>query len=156
MVWSHKQFLSARIRFACPVLEFFHTYKKLLEDTWRRPEFFYTFFAPLRHSYHPRGNIKSKPKLKEIESVTTALRLLWPDFRDDFHLLLTVVTGKRLTHLRNILMILDFFVPIVSLVFLRTLMCMEIVFVFLGGVNINIYAPSKTISFFLCRRRITV
>jgi len=117
MVWSQTPFLSARIRFACPVLEFFHTYKKLLEDTWHKPEFFYTFFAPLRHSYNPRGNIKIKPKLKEIEAVVTALRLLWPEFREEYHLLLTVVRGKRLTHLRNILMILDFFIPVVSLFF---------------------------------------
>src|ERR1051325_3977495 len=114
MVWSEKRFLSGRIRFACPVLEFFHSYKKLLEDIWKQPEFFYTFFAPLRHSYSPSSQVFTKPKLKEIECVTTALALIWPEWRGRFHFLLGQLTGKLYMPLRNIVLILDFFLPIVS------------------------------------------
>ena len=39
MVWSQDRFLSARIRMACPVLELFHTYKKLLEDRKKSSSF---------------------------------------------------------------------------------------------------------------------
>ena len=113
MVWSKERFLSGRIRFACPVLEFFHSYKKLLEDIWKQPEFFYTFFAPLRHSYSPSSQVFTKPKLKEIECVT-ALALIWPEWWDRFHFLLGQLTGKLYMHLRNIVLILYFFLPIVS------------------------------------------
>ena len=81
MVWEQKPVLSARVRMACPVLELFHTYKKLLEDVWKKPEFFYTFFAPLKHAFHPGSRVFAKPKPKEIESVATAVALLWPEFR---------------------------------------------------------------------------
>jgi len=72
---------------ACPVLELFHTYKKLLEI-----------------------------KLKEIEAVAPAVALLWPEFRQSYHFLTTLVTGKSLVHLMNIILIMDFFLPIVSCV----------------------------------------
>ena len=81
MVWEQKPVLSARVRMACPVLELFHPYKKLLEDTWKQREFFYTFFSPLRHSYNPGSGILAKPKLKEIEAVATTLALIWPGYR---------------------------------------------------------------------------
>ena len=99
---------------ACPVLELFHTYKKLLEYTWKKPEFFYTFFAPLRHYCSPGSKIFAKPKLKEIEAVATALALIWPEFREKYHFLATMLSGKTLVHLKNIILILDFFLPIVS------------------------------------------
>src|SRR5690348_5903545 len=118
MVWSRKRFLSGRIRFACPVLEFFHSYKTLLEDIWKQPEFFYTFFAPLRHSYSPSSQVFTKPKLKEIECLATALALIWPEWREQYHFLLGHVKGQLATHLRNIVLILDFFLPIVSPVLL--------------------------------------
>ena len=116
MVWEQKPVLSARIRMACPVLELFHPYKKLLEDTWKQPEFFYTFFAPLRHSYNPGSGILAKPKLKEIEAVATTLALIWPGYRPQYHELLNAMDeGIRRNHFRNIVLILDFFIPIVSL-----------------------------------------
>ena len=93
---------------ACPVVELFHTYKKLLEDVWKKPEFFYSFFAPLKHSFNPRSSVFSKPKLKEIEAVATALALIWPDYRAK-----TMLRGKALTHFKNIILIMDFFLPIV-------------------------------------------
>ena len=84
-----------------------------------KPKFFYTFFAPLKHSFHPGSRVFSKPKLKEIEAVATALALLWPEFRESYHFLATLVTGKRLVHLMNIILIMDFFLPIVSRLFFR-------------------------------------
>src|SRR5690242_15377683 len=111
MVWASYNFLSARIRFAC---DLFHPYKKLLEDTWRKPEFFYPFFAPLTHLLHPDGPVYPKPKLKEIESFVTALTLVRPDWREKFHSLLPLLEGEFVVHFRNILLILDFFLPIVS------------------------------------------
>jgi len=100
---------------ACPVLELFHTYKKLLEDVWKKPEFFYTFFAPIKHSFNPGSKVFAKPKLKEIEAVATALALIWPEFREKYHFLLTLVNGKSLVHLKNIVIIMDFFIPVVSI-----------------------------------------
>ena len=94
-------------------MELFHPYKKLLEDTWRKPEFFYSFFAPLSHSFHPNGAVYKKPKLKQIESFVTALRLIWPEFRDHFWVILDYVNGLQKKHLRNVLLIMEFFVPIV-------------------------------------------
>ena len=60
---------------ACPVMELFHPYKKLLEATWRKPELFYPFFAPLTHLFHPASAVLPKPKLKEIEMFVGALAL---------------------------------------------------------------------------------
>jgi len=114
MVWASKNFLSGRIRLACPVMELFHPYKKLLEDMWRKPEFFYTFFAPMGHYFHPNSPVKTKPKLKYIESMVTTLRLIWPEFRTRFYLIYNVVNGLERNHYRNILLILEFFIPIVS------------------------------------------
>ena len=114
MVWASNNFLSGRIRLACPVMELFHPYKKILEDTWRKPEFFYTLFAPLAHSFHPNSPVKRKPKLKEIESYVTILRLLWPEFRAKYYLLLDYLEGSAKVHLRNILLVFEFFIPIVS------------------------------------------
>jgi len=95
-------------------MEFFHPYKKLLEDVWRKPELFYTFFAPLCHSLNPKSPVKIKPKLKLIDSYFTMLRLLWPEFRAGFRGLLPDLTGKIKTHMQNILLIFEFFIPIVS------------------------------------------
>ena len=114
MVWSQKNLFSGRIRLGCPVMEFFHPYKKLLEDVWKQPEFFYTFFAPLHHHFFPDSAVFANQKLKMIESIFTVVRMLWPDYRAKFHLLLTFVFGLRRTHLRNILLVMDFFVPLVS------------------------------------------
>ena len=127
MIWAHSPFLSSRIRMGCPVLELFHPYKKLLENIWKQPEFFYTLFAPIRHSYNPSSKIFAKPKLKEIEAVSTTLALIWPGYRPQFHHLLAAMEdGKRRTHLRNIILVLDFFLPIVCPIFfscLRLSMC---------------------------------
>lgn len=95
-------------------MEFFHPYKKLLEDVWKKPELFYTFFAPLSHSLNPKSPVKIKPKLKLIDSYFTMLRLLWPEFRTEFRTLLVNQSGKLKTHLQNILLIFEFFIPIVS------------------------------------------
>ena len=65
-------------------MEFFHPYKKLLEDVWRKPELFNTFFAPLSHSLNPKSPVKIKPKLKLIDSYFTMLWLLWLEFRAGF------------------------------------------------------------------------
>lgn len=115
MVWASKNFLSGRIRLACPVMELFHPYKKLLEDMWRKPEFFHTIFAPLAHYFHPNSPVKSKPKLKQIESLVTTLRLLWPEFREKFYLLDNHVKGLARNHFRNVLLVMEFFIPIVCL-----------------------------------------
>ncbi len=115
MVWASNNFLSGRISLACPVMEFFHPYKKLLEDVWKKPELFYTFFAPLSHALNPKSPVKIKPKLKLIDSYWTMLRLLWPEFRQGFRALLPELTGKLKTHLKNILLIFEFFIPIVSI-----------------------------------------
>src|SRR5690349_6212166 len=114
MVWASKNFMSARIRFACPVMDLFHPYKKLLEDTWRKPEFFYIFFAPLSHFFHPGSAAYTKPKLKAIETYKTSLLLSWPNWRKKFLVLLPFLKGVVANHFRNILLILDFFLPIVS------------------------------------------
>ena len=97
MVWSQKNLFSGRIRLGCPVMEFFHPEKKLLEDVWKQP-------------VHFDSAVFAKP----IESIFTVVRMLWPDYRAKFHLLLTFVFGLRRTHLRNILLVMDFFVPLVS------------------------------------------
>ena len=114
MVWASNNFLAGRITLGCPVMEFFHPYKKLLEDVWRKPELSYTFFAPLSHSLNPKSPVKTKPKLKLIDSYFTMLRLLWPEFRVAYHTLHRSLTGKLKTHLQNILLIFEFFIPIVS------------------------------------------
>lgn len=114
MIWASNNFLSARITLGCPVMEFFHPYKKLLEDVWKKPELFYTFFAPLSHALNPKSPVKIKPKLKLIDSYFTMLRLLWPTFRAQFRTLLPDLSGKLKTHFQNILLIFEFFIPIVS------------------------------------------
>ena len=114
MIWASNNFLHGRITLACPVMEFFHPYKKMLEDVWRKPELFYAFFAPLAHSLNPNSPVKTKPKLKFIESYFTMLRLLWPQYRLQFRALLPTLRGKLKTHLQNILLIIEFFIPIVS------------------------------------------
>jgi hypothetical protein len=115
MVWAANNFLSARITLACPVMEFFHPYKKLLEDVWRKPELFYTFFAPLCHYVNPNSPVKIKPKLMFIDSYFTMLRLIWPEFRGPFRHLLDVLGAPLKMHLQNILLVFEFFIPIVSL-----------------------------------------
>jgi hypothetical protein len=113
MVWAAKNFLSARIRLGCPVLELWHPYKKLMEDVWRKPELFYTFWAPLEHSIHPTSAVYTKPKMKKLEAYFTAMRLLWPEFRELFLALPPPVSGQLRAHLRNIILIFEFFIPIV-------------------------------------------
>ena len=114
MVWASHNFLSPRITLGCPVMEFFHPYKKLLEDVWRKPELFYTFFAPLCHSMNSKSPVKVKPKLKLIDSYFTMLRLLWPEFRARFRSLLPNLRGKLKVHFQNVLLVCEFFIPIVS------------------------------------------
>src|SRR5271170_7172531 len=106
MVWASNNFMSGRI-LACPVMELFHPYKKLMEDIWRKPEFFYSFFAPL---FFPGSVVNRKPRLKFIECFVTALRLVWPDFRDKYLLHLDLMTGLQRKHFQNVLLILDFFI----------------------------------------------
>src|SRR6185295_8913170 len=99
MVWASKNFLSARIRMACPVMELFHPYKKLLENLWKKPELFHTFFGPLAHSFHPDSPVVVKPRLKLLESYTTALRLVWPEMRPSYLFFLPhLKTEPLLTH----------------------------------------------------------
>ena len=113
MVWASNNFLSARIRFGCPVMELWHPYKKLLEDTWKKPELFYTFFAPLEHSLHPASAVYVKPKMKKLEAYFTALRMIWQDYRQPFLQLLPAADGNLKVHLQNILLLFEFFLPVV-------------------------------------------
>jgi hypothetical protein len=122
MIWAWKNFLSDRIRFACPVMDLFHPYKKLLEDVWRRPELYYTFFAPLEHAIHADSKVRRKPKLKQIESFFLALRHSWGEFRDRFLALQNSVQGDALCHLRNIILLGEFFLPLVLLISLCSFM----------------------------------
>lgn len=115
MVWASRNFLSERIALVCPIMEFFHNYKKLMEDVWKQPELFYTFFARLSHALNPKSPVKIKPKMKLLQSYFTTLALLWPEYRTPFIGLLQSCTGHLLIHLRNILLIFEFFIPIVSL-----------------------------------------
>ena len=116
MVWASRNFLSERIALVCPIMEFFHNFKKLMEDVWKQPELFYTFFARLSHALNPKSPVKVKPKMKLLQSYFTTLALLWPDYRAPFIALLKECTGPLLIHLRNILLIFEFFIPIVSIV----------------------------------------
>src|SRR4051794_25223876 len=116
MVWASKNFMSSRIRLACPVMELFHPYKTLLENLWKKPEFFYSFFGPLSHCFHPNSPVALKPRLKLLGSYATALRLVWPEFRPNYLFLVKHLQKEPLrTHFKNVLLILDFFIPIVSL-----------------------------------------
>src|SRR5690349_11981038 len=56
----------------------------------------------------------TKLRLKEIEAVVTVLALVWPDLRPHFHILLRCVEGIRLNHLRNFVLLMDFFIPLVG------------------------------------------
>jgi hypothetical protein len=97
-------------------MELFHPYKKLLENVWRKPEFFYTFFAPLAHSFHPGSGVMPKPKLREIEMYITTLRVVWGEMRTKFLDLAQFLPPPLSNHFRNIMMILEFFIPIVSVI----------------------------------------
>ncbi len=58
-----------------------------------------------------------KPKLREIEMYVTTLRLAWPEFRTKYLELVPLLTGELGLHLKNIVLILEFFIPIVSVLF---------------------------------------
>ena len=114
MVWASNNFLGGRIRIACPVMEMWHVYKKLLEDIWKTPELFYTFWAPLAHCFYPDSAVFVKPKLKMIESYFTAIRLVWGECREAFLQLIPTLTPLLKPHFMNILLITEFFIPVVS------------------------------------------
>ena len=115
MVWASKNFLNERITLVCPVMELFHNYKKLMEDVWCQPELFYTFFAPMSHSLNPNSPVKIKPKMKLLQSYFTILTLSLSKWREAFLGLRQTCTGLVMLHLRNILLIFEFFIPIVSI-----------------------------------------
>ena len=95
-------------------MELFHPYKKLAENMWRTPELFYTFFAPLAHCFHPGSGVMPKPKLRQIEMYITTLRVVWPEWGMKFLEFVSIFEGPLSNHFRNIVMILEFFIPIVS------------------------------------------
>jgi hypothetical protein len=94
-------------------MELFHVYKKCLESIWREPVFFYPFLAPLKHAFYPDSKVKQKPHLKEIEIVFTACTLVYPDIKDRMHQVEQKTEGIVKTHMRNLLILFEFFLPVV-------------------------------------------
>src|SRR4051812_34777690 len=97
MVWASHNFLSERIRFDVPSLP------SLQGTVRRRPELFYTGTP----SSTPKARFSEKPKLKFIETISLALRLVWYDYRDRFLALIPIMQGNLKIHLRNIVLICD-------------------------------------------------
>ncbi len=58
-----------------------------------------------------------KPKLREIEMYITTIRVVWPEVRTKFLDMVPFLPGDQSNHLRNIVMIMEFFIPIVSYMF---------------------------------------
>ena len=114
MVWSNYPLWNVNIRQICPFLDLFHIYKKMLEATWRLPQFFEPFLAPLMHQFYPSSKLKRKPNLKQIEITLAACRLVYPEIRE---LLVEAQTNCfcdiTRVHLRNLQFFFQFLLPTV-------------------------------------------
>ena len=113
MLWSKVPLFRPLARMVCPTMEMFHVYKKTLESIWREPVFFFPFIAPLKHAFYPDSKVKQKPHLKGIEIVFTACTLAYPDIRDRLLHLQEGIEGVLKTHVRNLIMFFEFFLPVV-------------------------------------------
>ena len=72
------------------------------------------FLAPLKHAFYPDSKVKQKPHLKEIEIVFTACTLVYPDIKDRMHQVEQKTEGIVKTHMRNLRILFEFFLPVVN------------------------------------------
>jgi hypothetical protein len=113
MLWAKDKLLSPRARLVCPTMELFHVYNKCLHSTWAEPLFFFPYIAPLKHLFFPESKVKCKPHLKEIEIVFTSCTLIYPQIQERLFGLNDVVEGEMKNHLRNLIILFEFFLPVV-------------------------------------------
>lgn len=114
MIWGESKMFKDEIRRICPFIDFFHVYKKMLENIWSQPELFNTFIAPLMHIFYPNSIVKKKPPLKQIELTLTCCRLVYPSIRDSLLYLNDMALDPKIkTHIRNIIFMFEFLLPTV-------------------------------------------
>jgi hypothetical protein len=99
-------------------LEFFHPFKYSCERLWADEHYFSSFFSPLSKLLHPDKAPPKKPRLKILQCYLTLLRLVYPAVRDELALAIEESpTGNRAL-LENFQLLFEFFIPLVSLLFL--------------------------------------
>ncbi len=119
MIWGKVRLFGPSMRKICPFLDMFHIYKKMLENIWVQPELFRTFLAPLMHQFYPKTPVRKKPRLKQIEITLTCCHLVYPTVRDQILQTLDLIDNAMIkTHLRNIIFLFEFLIPIVSSIYL--------------------------------------
>jgi hypothetical protein len=94
----------------------FHPFKVLMERIWAQPEFLYPFWGPYMHSIYPKSKVFKKPHLKQIEISLLCLRLAYERVSDRVDTLIMKIQEPYLSHLRNLRIAFDFFIPTVSFV----------------------------------------
>ena len=88
-----------------------------MERIWAQPEFLHSFWGPYMHSIYPKSKVFKKPHLKQIEISLLCLRLAYERVSDRVDTLSMKIQEPYLSHLRNLRIAFDFFIPTVSFVF---------------------------------------
>ena len=82
------------------------------------PDFFYTYWAPLQHELYPNAGVFTKPILKDMEIRLAMARLAYPHFRARlWNLLHKQPPVHAFNHLRNLWLLLEYFLPLVCISF---------------------------------------
>jgi hypothetical protein len=90
-------------------------YKKGMEVVYRTPELFYPFLAPLLHSFFGKSKVRSKPVLKQIEICLSVCAKVYPSIREELlGIPLDNVDPIILNHVRNLILMFEFLIPVVS------------------------------------------
>ena len=91
-----------------------------MERIWAQPEFLYSFWGPYMHSIYPKSKVFKKPPLKQIEISLLCLRLAYERVSNRVDALIMKIQEPYLSHLRNLRIAFDFFIPTVSFVSLSS------------------------------------
>ncbi len=100
-----------------------HPYKDANILIWRR--FGYSFLARLFHTLYPDGIYSDKPRLTQVLSLLTTVRLSYPKWKPQLdNLRETAGLDRKLTgHIRNLHDLCEFYIPTVSSVFTVSCAC---------------------------------
>ena len=125
--------------FLCPILEYFHPFKHGAESVWQQDRFLRCFIAPFLHTFVPESGIRWNSKLQMVNFFIHAFSFvdggyiyfdaIWMgSLSTTFPQFTPLADDLHAKHLRNLIFLMDFCIPLVS--FLFSLSCFVIYFTY--------------------------
>ena len=124
MTYSEYSPFHKNASFLCPILEYFHPFKHGAESIWQEDMFLRPFIGPFLHHFMPNSGIRLSSRL-QLVCFTFYFDFILFYFRSklhlrcaNFHALLPSVTRMAKNHLKNLIALMDFFIPVVIICFI--------------------------------------